>query len=100
VKPGAQVHWALTQRAPKSQAVPQAPQLAALVLRSTHVETIPPPGPAAVHSVRPPAPQPATHAPFWQVVPARHTVPQAPQLASSLAVLVQVVPQRVSPGPH
>jgi hypothetical protein len=30
--------------------------------------------------------------PFWQLVPAAQTVPQLPQLASSLSVLVQPTP--------
>jgi len=98
--PAEHVHWPLMHVAPTSHATPHALQLAALVLRSTQVETIAPPGPGAGQSVRPPVPQPATHAPLWQVVPSRQTLPHRPQLASSLWVFVHVVRHCVSPGPH
>jgi hypothetical protein len=39
--------------------------------------------------------QPQT--PFWHSVPAGHTLPQVAQLASSLAVFTQRMPQRVRP---
>ncbi len=81
-----------------SQATPQAPQLAALVLRSTQAESMAPIGPTmSGHAVRPPVPQPATHAPLWHVVPSLQTLPQRPQLASSACVFVHVVPHWVSP---
>jgi len=86
--------------APTSHATPHALQLAALVVRSTQVDTIAPPGPGSVQSVRPPVPQPATHAPLWQVVPSRQTLPHRPQLASSLWVFVHVLRHCVSPCPH
>lgn len=104
VSPAAHVHVPSTQAEPTSQAVPHAPQLAALVLRSTQVVAIiiMPIGPrtAAVQAVRPPAPQPAVHAPFWQVVFGPQRIPQPPQLASSAFVFVHVVPHRVSPAPQ
>jgi hypothetical protein len=100
LNPAEQVHWPSTQVAPTSQATPQAPQFAALVLKSTHAESIPPPGPARGHAVSPPVPQPAAQAPFWQVVPTRHRLPHCPQLASSAWVFVQVVPHCVSPTLH
>lgn len=99
VSPDAQVQVPSTQAAPTSQATPHAPQFAALVLVSTHVVTIIMPR-MAVHWVRPPVPQPATQAPFWQVVPIRHRFPHPPQLTSSAFVFVQVTPHWVSPGPH
>ena len=104
VFPAAQVHVPSTQVEPTSHATPHAPQLAALVLRSTQVVAIiiMPIGPraGAVQAVRPPVPQPAAHAPFWQVVFGPQRIPHAPQLASSAFVFVQVVPHRVSPPPH
>jgi hypothetical protein len=105
VSPVAQVHVPSTQFEPGSQAVPHAPQFAALVLVSTQVVPIIgiiplPPAIKPVHAVSPPSPQPMVHTPFWQVVPAPQRLPQAPQFASSALVFVHVVPHCVSPDPQ
>jgi hypothetical protein len=72
--------------APTAQALPQAPQLLALVVVSTH---------CPLHSVCP-----VGHAqlPLPQVCPLAQTLPQAPQLLASLLVFTQALPQKVCPA--
>ncbi len=65
--------------------VPQAPQLALLVLVSTHT----PP-----QSLRPVGQE---QEPLEQIFPPEHLVPQAPQLLESLLVLTQAPPHTVWP---
>ena len=70
------------------QTVPQAPQFAASVERSTH---IPP------QLLRPDG---HTHMPPLQINPVGQTVPQLPQLLASLCRVVQIPEQFVWPLEH
>ena len=82
------MHWPPTQLAPTGQTFPQAPQLAALLCRSTQL-------PAQAF-----CPVGQTHWPLTQIVPVGVPVgqawPHAPQFASSLCRSTQAVPQAVS----
>jgi hypothetical protein len=95
VSPAAQLQVPSTQDPPNGHVVPQDPQFALLVDKSTQTKR--PRGPIG-HDVSPPSPHPATHVPPWQVMVGPHLRPHAPQFASSEFGLMQVVPQRRSPG--
>jgi hypothetical protein len=47
-----------------------------------------------------PAPHAPAHTPFEQTSPLAHVRPQAPQFIGLVRVSTQVVPQRISLGPH
>jgi hypothetical protein len=96
VSPAGQSHVPFTHPPPKGQVVPQAPQLAGFVRRSTQTVAAPPLPPG--HAVNPPLPQPATQVPPEQLVPPRHTRPQAPQLLLSAEGSTQVAPHRIWPA--
>jgi hypothetical protein len=75
--------------APVGQTLPHAPQLVALVLRSTQAL------PHIVSGV-----QTIRHRPAEQNSPAAHALPQAPQFARSEATSTQAAPQAVRPAGH
>jgi hypothetical protein len=77
------------QTCPAAHATPHAPQLVALVCRSTH-------DPAQSVSVV----AHARHAPPTHAEPALQTVPHAPQFAASTLVFTHSAPQRVVPEGH
>jgi hypothetical protein len=78
---------------PAAHARPQAPQLLALLVVSTHAppQLVCPAG----HIIIEPWQRPFVH--VW---PAEQTVPHAPQFMSSVKTLVQTPLQRVSPPPQ
>jgi hypothetical protein len=73
--------------------VPQAPQLALFVDKSTQTEPRP-----TGQLDKPPSPHPATQAPSEHVVPRPQPIPQPPQLALSFCGFTHVAPQRRSPA--
>jgi hypothetical protein len=88
------------QGAPVGQAVPQAPQFLTSISRLLQVENVWPLGPVAVHKVRPPVPQPATHAPLEHVVPIEQALPHPPQLLLSVCGSTQAAAHCRSPAAH
>jgi hypothetical protein len=76
-------------------AVPQAPQFAALVWRSTQFCMPPIP----VHAVSPVL-HPMTQLPLMQLLPRPHRLPHAPQLLGSVLVSLQRLLQVARPPPH
>ena len=86
------VHAPALQTCPAAQALPQAPQLVALVPTSTHVpeQSICPAGHITA----------GRHAPIAQVCPIGQAIPQAPQLLLSVCVLTHVPEQSVWPPVH
>jgi hypothetical protein len=81
----AETHWLFAQNWPEAHEVEQLPQRSGLDVRSTHTPS---------HEVWPGG---HVHWPLWQVVPARQTVPQPPQLLPSLARFTHAREQLVSP---
>jgi hypothetical protein len=86
------------QVSPAPQAAPQAPQLVALVCRSTQLGA----GALGAQSVCPAAHVglAGTHAPVRHRSLAAHALPHAPQCIGSAWTSAHVAPQSVCPAPH
>jgi hypothetical protein len=90
ISPAGQPHTPPRQVLPPVHALPQAPQLNGLDVRSTHE------APQAVRRV----PHEATHRPTLHTCPEAQLAPQAPQLRLSLTRSTQLPPQETSPARH
>jgi hypothetical protein len=89
-QPGAPPQVPFWHATPAGQVLPQPPQFAASVIGS--VQYVPPVGfGQAIGICGGQVVPPVVHAPFWHIVPAMQTMPQAPQFPGSFITEAQKV---------